>query len=60
MNGLPPISVHHRPQRHINTQENPMASILFTIVPVVLTFAVAAWSPNSKQDSSTLQRCPNC
>jgi hypothetical protein len=37
-----------------------MASILFTIVPVVLTFAVAAWSPNSKQDSSTLQRCPNC
>jgi hypothetical protein len=55
---------HHRPQseppKTINTQENPMASILFTIVPVVLTFAVAAWSPTSKQDSGSMQRCTNC
>jgi len=37
-----------------------MASILFTIVPVVLTFAVATWSPTSKKDNGTMQRCPNC
>jgi hypothetical protein len=37
-----------------------MASIFFTIVPVVLTFAVASWSSTSKQDADTLQRCPNC
>ncbi len=37
-----------------------MASILFTFVPVVLTFALAAWSPTPKQDSSTLKHCPNC
>jgi hypothetical protein len=48
------------PPKTINTQENPMASILFTIVPVVLTFAVAAWSPTSKQDSGSMQRCTNC
>jgi hypothetical protein len=37
-----------------------MASIFFTIVPVVLTFAVATWSGTSRQDNSNLQRCPNC
>jgi hypothetical protein len=38
-----------------------MASILFTLVPVVLTFAVATWGPKSKDDTaSTLQTCTNC
>ncbi len=37
-----------------------MTSILFTFVPVVLTFAVAAWTPTTKQDDGGMQRCPNC
>jgi hypothetical protein len=42
-------------------KENPMASILFTILPVVLTFTLASWSPNSKQaKSAPLQTCTNC
>jgi hypothetical protein len=42
-------------------QETPMTSILFTLVPVVLTFAVATWgSKSSKDTASTLQDCTNC
>ena len=38
-----------------------MASILFTIVPVVLTFAVASWGSKSRNGSSSnTQDCPNC
>jgi hypothetical protein len=37
-----------------------MASFLFTIAPVVLTFAVATWNPYSKQGHGSTQRCPNC
>jgi hypothetical protein len=38
-----------------------MTSILFTLVPVVLTFAVATWgSKSSKDTASTLQDCTNC
>jgi hypothetical protein len=38
-----------------------MTSILFTLVPVVLTFAVATWGPKSNNDkASTLQDCTNC
>ena len=38
-----------------------MASIFFTFVPVVLTFAVAAWSPTSKPGATaSLENCTHC
>jgi hypothetical protein len=38
-----------------------MTSIFFTLVPVLLTFAVATLGPKSKNDTaSTLQDCTIC
>ncbi len=38
-----------------------MTSIFFTLVPVLLTFAVATLGPKSKSDiASTLQDCTIC
>jgi hypothetical protein len=38
-----------------------MASILFTIVPVVLTFAVASFRPASKPGAvAALETCTHC
>jgi hypothetical protein len=37
-----------------------MASILFTIVPAFLTFAVASWGTGSSHNAAPPQTCPNC
>jgi hypothetical protein len=38
-----------------------MASLFFTLAPVLLTFAVATLGPKSKNDAaSTLQDCTIC
>jgi hypothetical protein len=53
----PTVIDHNR----YETQENPMASILITIAPVLLTFAVAAWRPASKHGiAASLEDCTHC
>jgi hypothetical protein len=38
-----------------------MASLLFTLLPVALTFTIAAWNPNSRPAATTTtQRCTHC
>jgi hypothetical protein len=36
-----------------------MASLLWTIVPLVVTFSVAAWTPQTGQPQSTAASKPN-
>lgn len=58
----PELNQHHRTGSAHEPPENTMANLFWTIVPLVVTFSVAAWhspSTNDTRKSTTNSCCEN-